>query len=327
MSDQMTIKFWGVRGSYPTPFAENMGYGGNTSCVEVTAGAQTIILDAGSGIIQLGRELVQRYRASPINATLLLSHLHHDHTQGFPFFAPIHFPSTRLSIFGPEIGERTPEAALVEVMHPSSFPVGFHDLSSKRVVRTLHDKDQLRLASENVTLYRGADKSVNTNEVVIRTMRSDTHPGGVMFYRIEWQGCSVVYATDTERALTNNQQLIKFARGADLLIHDAQYTSEHYLGFKVGFPCTKGWGHSTPAMACDVARAAGVKQLAFFHYDPSYDDEAIAKMERKARKRFHHTIAPTEGMSIMLPAIGKACPDAGRVSPSPHHAPLFSAMA
>ena len=282
MSKQMTIKFWGVRGSHPTPFMQNMGYGGNTSCVEVRAGGQTIILDAGSGIIQLGQELAQK-RASPI--TLLLSHLHHDHTQGFPFFSPIHMRSTELSIFGPEIGGRTTENMLVEVMHPSCFPVRFDQLACKPLTHTLHDKDLLQLAS---------------GKVIIRTMRSDTHPGGVMFYRIEWQGRSLVYATDTERSLANNQQLIKFARGADLLIHDAQYTREHYLGLKRGLPCTKGWGHSTPEMACDVARAAGVKQLALFHYDPSYNDEAIAEIERKARQRFRHTIAPSEGMSIIL---------------------------
>lgn len=287
MSKQMTIKFWGVRGSHPTPFMQNMGYGGNTSCVEVRAGGQTIILDAGSGMIELGQELAQK-RASPI--TLLLSHLHHDHTQGFPFFRPIHMRSTELSIFGPEIGGRSPKKALVEVMHPSNFPVRFDQLASKPVVRTLHDKDLLPLAS---------------GKVIIRTMRSDTHPGGVMFYRIEWQGRSLVYATDTERAIANSQQLIKFARGADLLIHDAQYTPEHYLGVKAGLPCTKGWGHSTPAMACDVARAAGVKQLALFHYDPSYNDEMISEIERKARQRFRDTIAPSEGMSIKLDAIGQ----------------------
>ena len=288
MSEQMIVKFWGVRGSHPTPFAQNMGYGGNTSCVEVRAGGETIILDAGSGIIGLGQALAQK-RASPI--TLLLSHLHHDHTQGFPFFAPIHMRSSKLSILGPEIGGRSPEEALTEVMHPSSFPVRFDQLVSKPVVRTLHDKDELRLSN---------------GQVVVRTMRSDTHPGGVMFYRTSWQGCSVVYATDTERALANSQQLIKFARGADLLIHDAQYTTEHYLGLKVGVPCTKGWGHSTPQMACDVARAAGVKQLALFHYDPSYNDEAIAEIERKARQRFAHTFTPNEGMSVIIEETSKA---------------------
>lgn len=193
----------------------------------MTAGGQTIILNVGSGIIGLGRELVRRSRASPMNLTLLPPHFHHDHTQGFPFFAPIHMPSTQLLIFGPQIGERNPEDALVELMHPSSFPVAFHQLSSKPVVRTLHDKDQLRLASK---LARDISRSaVGAESVVIRTMRSDTHPGGVMFYRIEWQGRSVVYATDTERALANSQQLIKFARGADLLCHITRHCFRRWL--------------------------------------------------------------------------------------------------
>lgn len=277
-----------------------MHYGGNTSCVEINVDGQTIILDAGTGIIGLGQELQQKYRASPVEATILFSHMHHDHTQGFHFFNPIHMPSTKLHIFGPKIDDCTPEEVLAHTMHPATFPLSFNNLRAQCSIHSLDDGDVVLFKDGEKIIQRGADKWIPSpnSGVLVRTMRSDTHPGGVMFYRIEWQGRAVVYATDTERSLANDQRLIRFARGADLLIHDAQYTEEHYAGFKPGFPCTQGWGHSTPTMACEIARAAGVKQLALFHYEPGYDDKTIADIERKARARFANTIAPYEGMKI-----------------------------
>ena len=187
-------------------------------------------------------------------------------------------------------------------MHPASFPLNFHNLRAQTDSYTLEDGDAVLLQNGEKTILRGASKWAESPEsgILVRTMRSDTHPGGVMFYRIESQGRAIVYATDTERTFANDHQLIQFARGADLLIHDAQYTEEHYEGRQLGFPCTRGWGHSTPSMACDVARAAQVKQLALFHYEPGYDDKMIADIERKARTRFANTIAPYEGMTIAL---------------------------
>ncbi|MGB0387657.1 MAG: MBL fold metallo-hydrolase [Ardenticatenaceae bacterium] len=300
MSNKMSITFWGVRGSYPTPGPSTMHYGGNTSCIEIIVDGQTIILDAGSGIIPLGRELMQRHRGKSIEATIFFSHMHHDHTQGFRFFTPIHIPSTQLHIFGPQIYEHSPEEVLVHTMYPATFPLSFENLPAQRTLNSLYDKDVVSLKDGKRLIHRGGHPSIQLPDsgVVVRTMRSDTHAGGVMFYRIEWQGRTIVYATDTERSLANDHRLITFARGADLLIHDAQYTEEHYSGFKPGYPSTKGWGHSTPKMACDMARAAGVKQLALFHFEPEYDDKTIAEIERKARSDFSNTIAPYEGMKI-----------------------------
>ena len=302
MSGEIKITFWGVRGSYPTPGPSTVHYGGNTSCVEITADGETIILDAGTGMIGLGRELAYRHRGKPVEANIFFSHMHHDHSQGFRFFNPIHMPSTEINIFGPEVHECNPEDVLAHTMHPASFPLNFHNLRAQTDSYTLEDGDAVLLQNGEKTILRGASKWAESPEsgILVRTMRSDTHPGGVMFYRIESQGRAIVYATDTERTFANDHQLIQFARGADLLIHDAQYTEEHYEGRQLGFPCTRGWGHSTPSMACDVARAAQVKQLALFHYEPGYDDKMIADIERKARTRFANTIAPYEGMTIAL---------------------------
>ena len=308
MSDKMTITFWGVRGSYPMAGASTVHYGGNTSCVEVSVAGHTIIFDAGTGIIALGKELARRSYESgvPIQATLLFSHMHHDHTQGFPFFAPTRIPSAQLHIFGPDIYRRAPEEILVDMMTPPTFPVTFRELSSNRTVRSIRETNLIRIARGTngpiVDRVTSTNKPIQAqeDEVIIRIMRSYAHPGGVLFYRVEWQNRAIVYATDTEGYFAVDQRLVRFAQRADLLIHDAQYTEDHYLGLKPGYFSTQGWGHSTPSIACDVAEAAKVKQLAIFHYDPTYDDQTIAEIESRIRQRLPNAIAPYEGLKITL---------------------------
>lgn len=306
MSDKMTITFWGVRGSYPMPGASTVHYGGNTPCVEVSVGGHTIILDAGTGIIALGKELAQRSYESgvPIELTLLLTHMHHDHTQGFPFFAPTRIPSARLHIFGPDIYRRAPEEILADTMTQPNFPVTFRELSCHRMIRSVREINVIRITNgaSAPIVHRVTNKQIQAqgDDVIIRIMRSYAHPGGVFFYRIEWKNRAVVYATDTEGYAKVDQRLVRFAQGADLLIHDGQYTEDHYLGLRPGYPTTQGWGHSTPTMACDVAEAAGVKQLALFHYDPAYDDKRIAQIESTMRKRLPSAMAPYEGLKITL---------------------------
>lgn len=322
MSDHMTITFWGVRGSYPMPGSSTVHYGGNTPCVEVSVAGQTIIFDAGTGIIPLGKELTRRSFESgeAIKAILLFSHMHHDHTQGFPFFTPTRIPSTLLHIFGPDIYQRTPEEILSDTMAPPTFPVPFSELSSNRTIDSVRETNviQIRSDASRPIVHRVTNESIKAekDDIVIRIMRSYAHPGGVFFYRIEWRNYAVVYATDTEGYAGIDQRLVRFAKGADLLIHDAQYTEDHYLGLKPGYSSTQGWGHSTPSMACEVAEVANVKQLALFHYEPTYDDHTISEIEAKIRQRFPNAIAPYEGLSIkladkkkpMVPVRSSKCP-------------------
>ena len=306
MSDHMTITFWGVRGSYPMPGASTAHYGGNTPCVEVSVAGQTIIFDAGTGIIPLGKELARRSFESgkAIKAMLFFSHMHHDHTQGFPFFAPTRSPSTNLHIFGPDIYQRTPREILADTMAPPSFPVPFRELSSNRTIRSIRETNVIQIPSDgsDPIVHRVTDGSIQAkqDDVVIRVMRSYAHPGGVFFYRVEWRNHAIVYATDTEGYVGMDQRLVRFAQGADLLIHDAQYTEDHYLGLKPGYSTTQGWGHSTPSMACKVAESANVKQLALFHYEPTYDDQTIAEIEANLQQRLPNAIVPHEGLSIKL---------------------------
>lgn len=307
MSDELRVKFWGVRGSYPAPGLGTVKYGGNTACVEIRAGERTIILDAGTGIIPLGRELA-RWR--PLEVILLFSHLHHDHTQGFPFFVPAYLPNAKLHIFGPDGTHESLQTVLEHNQSLERFPVRLDEMTSSKEIQSLRasqvivwDEAGVRVAESTVVQ---PERSVRESEglsdeaVVICIHKSYAHPGGVYVYRITWRGKSVVYATDIEGYVGTDRRLVQFARDADVLIHDAQYLNEHYWGQLVGFPSTQGYGHSTIAMACEVAAASEVGQLILFHHDPAYSDAMIAGMEISAKERFGETRTAYEGLEIEL---------------------------
>ncbi|HSB03071.1 MAG TPA: MBL fold metallo-hydrolase [Anaerolineales bacterium] len=296
MSDELNVKFWGVRGSYPTPGAGTVKYGGNTACVEVRAGERTIILDAGTGIIPLGRELVHR-RISEV--LLLFSHLHHDHTQGFPFFVPAYLPHARLHIFGPGGTPETLTQVLEHNQSSETFPVSLRDMASAKDIQSVRESQIIVWDETGVRLAESAD-SVSREAVTIRIHKSYAHPGGVYAYRLSWHGKSIVYATDTEGYVGTDRRLAHFAKDADVLIHDAQYSEEHYQGQLAGFPSTQGYGHSTAAMACEVARAAAVGQLVLFHHDPAYSDARVTGMEASAKAQFSEVQAAYEGMEINI---------------------------
>ncbi len=284
----MVVRFWGVRGSYPTPRADVLRYGGNTACVEVRAGGRVLILDCGTGAIPLGKALVREGAGrAPV---LLLTHLHHDHTQGFPFFAPAYDREAVLHIFGPGTAEEVIEALL-----PPSFPLPFEELPARVQVHPLTGDGEILVGPPEAPprwVPIGTDPAFGG--VRVRVLSSRTHPRhGIQVFRIEWAGRSLVYATDTEGASEGDPALIRFAQGADVLIHDAQYAPEAYLR-------RRGFGHSTPEMAAAVARAAGVGQLILFHHDPEHDDEAVARQEDLARRLFPNTLAAYEGLEIVL---------------------------
>jgi phosphoribosyl 1,2-cyclic phosphodiesterase len=305
MPDEMIIRFWGVRGSYPVPGPRTMRFGGNTACVEVQAGAHTIILDAGTGIINLGGELLRRTRADgnrPVVATILFSHMHNDHTVGFPFFDPAYVGTTTLFIFGPKVFESDLEETLAHSMLPPSFPVGLDELASRKILRNVNETDVVLMGSvptdvQVLNLYH--DKVDPSPDLVrVRTYHSYAHPkNGVNIYNISWRGKTVVYATDTEGYIETDRRLVQFASGADVLIHDAQYRTEDYIS-----PAKpkQGWGHSTPEMAIAVARAANAKRLVLFHHEPQYNDEMIAAIEADAQKDFPDTLSAYEGLELRI---------------------------
>jgi phosphoribosyl 1,2-cyclic phosphodiesterase len=305
MPDEMIIRFWGVRGSYPVPGPRTMRFGGNTACVEVQAGAHTIILDAGTGIINLGGELLRRARADanrPVVATILFSHMHNDHTVGFPFFDPAYLGNTTLFIFGPKVFESDLEETLAHSMLPPSFPVGLDELASRKILRNINETDIVLMGSspadvQVMNLYH--DHVDPSPELVrVRTYHSYAHPkNGVNIYNISWRGKTMVYATDTEGYVESDRRLVQFATNADVLIHDAQYRAEDYT---TPAKPKQGWGHSTPEMAISVAQAAKVKRLVLFHHEPQYNDETLSEMESEAQKLFPNTVSAYEGLELRI---------------------------
>lgn len=239
MSGELRVKFWGVRGSYPAPGAGTVKYGGNTACVEIRAGERVIILDAGTGIIPLGRELARRRSLEMI---LLFSHLHHDHTQGFPFFVPAYMPNAKLHIFGPDGTHESLKNVLEHNQSAETFPVRLREMASSKDIQSVRESQVIVWDEAGVRAAESA-KGAEENAVVIHIHKSYAHPGGVYVYRITWQGKSVVYATDIEGYVGTDRRLVQFAQNADVLIHDAQYLEAHYRGGLAGFPATQGYGH------------------------------------------------------------------------------------
>ena len=297
MSNEMKVKFWGARGSYPTPGANTVKYGGNTASVEVQAGNRTIVLDAGTGIIPLGRELARTKRAGEV--LLLFSHLHHDHTQGFPFFVPAYMPNAKLHIYGPDGTHESLKNVLEHNQSSETFPVSLRDMSSTKDIQSVRESQVIVWDEDGVRVAESAS-GLSEEAVVIRIHKSYAHPGGVFVYRITWHGKSIVYATDTEGYVGTDKRLVKFAKDTNVLIHDAQYLDEHYWGGLEGFPSTQGYGHSTVTMACEVAASVSAGQLVLFHHDPAYSDEMVAGMERSAKNMFPDSVAAYEGLEIVL---------------------------
>lgn len=301
-SDQFIARFWGARGSYPVPGAHTVRYGGNTTCVEFQIGSHSIIIDAGTGIINLGYDLIRRSKqqgGKPIIATILLTHMHHDHMQGFPYFAPAYIGTSILHILGPRTFEEDLEETLNHAVLPPSFPVSLHEMPSFKIVRSLSETDTVVFDQEpsRPYIYNVYHDRIEHSADMVRVhiLKSYAHPrNGVYIYRIEWRGKSVVFSSDTEGYVGTDQRLVNFARNADLIIHDAQFNERDYVASK------QGWGHSTPRMACEVACQAKARQLVLFHHDPRYDDEQIDALQAEAQALFPNTIAAYEGLEIVI---------------------------
>jgi phosphoribosyl 1,2-cyclic phosphodiesterase len=269
------VKFWGVRGSTPTPSPENIGVGGNTSCVQLeTAEPPVVIFDAGTGIRLLGEQLVKQAAGRPLEIHLLFTHFHWDHVLGLPFFPPLYDSRTSLTIYS------SPYAAplcssVAGVMKYPYFPVEFNSLPAR-----------IRLVDVTSSGVRVGQAEVAAFPV--------SHPQGACGYRIRVSGSSFIYAPDREPGDEKLDQTVReYARGASLLIHDAQHTPEEYAIYR-------GRGHSSWSEAASVASDAGVKRLVLFHHDPQHTDEAIARITAEAQRMFPNTAAAREGTSIEI---------------------------
>ena len=295
-TERFQVLFWGVRGSYPTPGPHTIRYGGNTTCVEVTAGIHTLILDAGSGIIRLGKDLLHRSAGRPLNLALFITHGHGDHLLGFPFFTPLYERRATIDFFGPGLGGRTIEQLVTPFMSPPYFPVDMRTLPSHRIFHTISEQEQIIWCNGDLRpIIRHESEYVTGAEVRVVARLTNSHPlDGAIIYSIEYAGRRLVFATDVEWREVCDPGFLDFIEGADLLIHDAQYTHDDYQDNRQGF------GHSSFEMATEVANEAHVRKLILFHHEPTYDDNKLDAIQAEARSRFAHTSVAHEGMEINL---------------------------
>lgn len=273
----MRLKFWGVRGSTPTPQFENLRYGGNTPCIEFrSSNGAVLITDCGSGLRMLGKALAVEFGERPITAHVLISHYHWDHIQGLPFFTPLYGAANQFHFYSYTLPGPSVEEALQGQMTDPYFPVNMTAMLARR------------------TFTEIKDAPFGVDDFTIRARRIN-HPQGCLSFRIENGDKVVVYATDNEPGLTASDLAVReLARGADLLIYDSQYSRDQIQNEK------KGWGHSCWDEGVNVCQDAGVRELILFHHDPDSNDLAIDRLQEKVRARFPNARAAFEGMEIVL---------------------------
>jgi phosphoribosyl 1,2-cyclic phosphodiesterase len=263
----LTLKFWGTRGSIPSPGSQTQKYGGNTPCTELRVGDMLMIIDAGSGIRELGNSLMKEFKGRPIEGHIFIGHTHWDHIQGLPFFTPLYLPQNKFTIYGVHGTTQPFGEVLSNQMSPTYFPVSMKDLAAKLNVIEL-------------------SKVTNIGPVKV-SYHYLNHPGITVGFRIETKDWVVSYISDHEPYGRLNEkgefsdkedaEVARFVAGSDLLISEAQYTEEEYKS-------KRSWGHSTFKDVLDLALKAKVKKLALFHHDPTHTDEQMDRFMADCEK-------------------------------------------
>ena len=273
------IKFWGTRGSIAVPSPETLRYGGDTTCMELRADGEIIVLDAGTGIRPLGIDLDREFQGRAIKLSLLITHAHWDHIQGFPFFKPAYDSKNEIRIFGFDGAGATFREIMTEPMKSPFFPITMRELSARMDINKLNEmKFSLGKLDIHATFVN--------------------HPGVCAGYRIFTSGGSVAFLPDHEPyefflhsargkelsaeqareiAAEQHAALVQFLRGSDILILDSQYTDQEY-------ETRIGWGHGSISSAVSLALEAEVQTLLLFHHDPGHDDEMVDTMVESARE-------------------------------------------
>lgn len=280
----VNVTFWGVRGSTPCPCDANKRYGGNTACVTIEApGMDPILLDLGTGLRFYGEALLAAVGADdpPFAGLALVTHLHWDHIQGLPFFVPIHQPGSSLLVCGRH-DEGSLQDAFGEFMRPPFFPVRYSDLAG------------------DITFRDVRDETFSWGRAVV-SVADVPHTGATNGYRIEIDGVVVVYISDHQQpaeGMAVSDAVATLCRGADLVIHDAQYETHEFAE-------KADWGHCTVEYAVQVAAQAGASRLALFHHDPAHDDDTVDRIIVEARHHAEGTsvvevIGAAEGLTVAL---------------------------
>jgi phosphoribosyl 1,2-cyclic phosphodiesterase len=292
----MKIHFWGTRGSIPSPGKSTVKYGGNTSCVEVRAGKQILIFDAGTGIRDLGNQLLNEFKSQPVTVHLFISHTHWDHIQGFPFFMPAYNKNFQIIVYGPPARDKSLKDLFKFQMDSEYFPVPLGGLNAQIVMQEVREPfriDDLQITSfyMNHPAMTLAYKIFDGEKTFI--FATDNEPYRYTLHAVRKDPLASQYGAELD------QKFIEFISGADFVVCDAQYTLEEYR-LKVG------WGHSPIESVVEFAIKANVKQLALYHHDPSHDDatvDAIVKHAQKlisTQKSSVQCFGAAEGMEIKL---------------------------
>ncbi|MGH8674338.1 MAG: MBL fold metallo-hydrolase [Burkholderiales bacterium] len=274
--ESFTVRFWGVRGSIACAGPETARYGGNTSSLEVRCGGRLLLFDAGSGIRYLGNRL---YREAPIDADLYLTHTHFDHVCGLPFFRPLYQQENTFRLWAGHLGERASlQKVLWQFMMAPLFPVPPEVFRANVTYNDFAAGDTLR-APAGITL-----RTIPLN-----------HPNGATGYRIEFDGRSMCYLTDTEHVPgAPDRDILGLIAGADIVIYDCMYTDQEWADGHVG------WGHSTWQEAVRLCRSAGARRLVVFHHNPDHDDDALDAIAADVEAALPGSILAREGLVLSL---------------------------
>lgn len=272
----MELEFWGTRGTFPVSGRKKAGCGGNTACASLSVSpTELVIIDAGTGLRNLGRKIMERSGEERLDLNLLLTHFHLDHVMGLPFFEPLYSDRATVTFYADEEPEET-ERLLAALMNGRLFPLDFSELRSKRHFKKL-PAGRLRLGGVEVS------------------HRALNHPQGSVAYRLDSGSGSVVFATDTEHPFKGmDEALAAFSRDADHFVYDATFTPEEYEDGR------RGWGHSTWEAGVRLAEAAGVRRLHLSHHNPDHDDREVDGLVRRARRSFPRTAAAREGLKLRI---------------------------
>lgn len=271
MSADFYVCFWGVRGSIACPGPRTLRYGGNTACVEVRCGEHLLILDAGTGIRPLGKRLNGQ---RPLSVDLFLTHVHYDHVEGLPFFEPARSAGNALRIWA---GDRDGgvHAELQRLMEAPFFPTPLDHMSAS-----------LRFCD-----FKAGETLVPAPGIAVRTAPLN-HPNKATGYRIEYQGRSVCYVTDTEHPGQGlDPRVFELVRGADIVIYDSTYCDEDYAAHR-------GWGHSTWQVGLRLCEQAGARTFVAFHHDPDHDDEQLERIAAELERCRPGSLVAQEGMTL-----------------------------
>lgn len=268
------LKFWGIRGSFPTCEKNKLIYGGNTTCISIEADNKLIILDAGTGIINLSNEYFEKYDEFHI----FMSHTHIDHIQGLPYFRPLYTKEKSVYIYGSGREGLSFEEIIRGFISKDYFPVPFENMTGIKKIIEIEDRDVNKIG----------------RNLEVEALKVNKHPiFGVLILKISFGKQKIIFATDVECTYECDPEIINFMKNATVLLHDGTYTDNNYKHYI-------GWGHSTYQVAIKNSQLAQAEKLYIIHYDPNDNDELLENRKKLIRSRFENIYMPKEGDIISL---------------------------